>query len=104
MNRKNFLGHLALALTLILLAAVAGQIRRWRHEARFFYTPHERLELRQNSMPMRADSSLERKGGEVLVRFREGTPLELIKKLAAKFHDKLEDNYENINGLVALED
>ncbi|HEX8890664.1 MAG TPA: hypothetical protein VF779_16045, partial [Pyrinomonadaceae bacterium] len=34
MNRKNFLGHLALALTLVLLAAVAGQIRRWRDEAR----------------------------------------------------------------------
>ncbi|MEJ7708554.1 MAG: hypothetical protein WKF84_01530 [Pyrinomonadaceae bacterium] len=35
MNRQNFLGRLALALTLVLLAAFAGQMRRMdqhRHE------------------------------------------------------------------------
>ena len=30
MNRQNFWGHLALALTLILLAGLAGQLRRWQ--------------------------------------------------------------------------
>jgi subtilisin family serine protease len=111
MNRKNFLGHLALALTLILLAAVAGQIRRWHNEARFVYTPPERLELRQEAIPAQADSFPETKddidandAGEVLVRFRQGTSLEKIKEIAARHHDELEDNYENVSGLVALED
>ncbi len=32
MNRNNFLIHLALAIVLILIAAFAGQLNRWRKE------------------------------------------------------------------------
>ncbi|HEX7294738.1 MAG TPA: hypothetical protein VF251_03225, partial [Pyrinomonadaceae bacterium] len=32
MNRNNFLIHIALAIVLILVAAFAGQLRRWQQE------------------------------------------------------------------------
>ena len=32
MNRNNFLIHLALAIVLILIAAFAGQLNRWRKQ------------------------------------------------------------------------
>jgi hypothetical protein len=32
MNRNNFLIHLALAIVLILIAAFAGQLNRWRKD------------------------------------------------------------------------
>lgn len=109
MNRKNLLGHLALALTLILLAAIAGQVRRWRNEARGFYSPHERLVLTQKDAQELPDinvyeGAVESETGEVLVRFRPGTSLEKIREIAAQHNDELEDNYENVSGLVALED
>jgi|GEM_PF-6548484 len=32
MNRQNFLPHIALAVVIVLIAAFAGQIRRWESE------------------------------------------------------------------------
>jgi subtilisin family serine protease len=114
MNRHNFLGHLALAMTLVLLAGFAGQIRRWQHERQ----PTRRVELtsrhsessivygsREEYETTEATSEeAESAESEVLVRFRPGTSLERIKALAIKNNDRFEDEYENVKGLVALED
>jgi subtilisin family serine protease len=106
MNRQNFLGHLALALTLILLAGFAGQIRRWQTER------HETVQVKfdarhgegQGISEVYEFTEEETRGGEVLVRFRPGTTLESIKALAFRNNDRFEDEYESINGLVALTD
>jgi subtilisin family serine protease len=111
MNRQNFLGHLALAMTLILLAGFAGQIRRWQHER----IPVQRVEFgprlgegfderEEHETPGEAIDEVEGGVAEVLVRFRPGTTLERIKALAIKNNDRFEDEYENVQGLVALED
>jgi subtilisin family serine protease len=111
MNRQNFLGHLALAMTLILLAGFAGQIRRWQHERR----PVPRVEFGPRLGAGFSDGEEHERQGEpideveggvaeVLVRFRPGTTLERIKALALKNNDRFEDEFENVQGLVALED
>ncbi len=111
MNRQNFLGHLALALTLIVLAGFAGQIKRWQGEAS--HTPRARVEFDYSTVreTMReetevSDEAEESESGnaEVLVRFRPGTSLERIKTLARVNNDRFEDEYENVKNLVALED
>ena len=110
MNRQNFLGHLALAMTLVLLAGFAGQIRRWQNERQ----PTRRVELRAQSggfgsgkkyeTTEAVSDEAESGEAEVLVRFRPGTTLESIKALAIKHNDRFEDEFENVSGLVALED
>jgi subtilisin family serine protease len=111
MNRQNFLGHLALALTLIVLAGFAGQIKRWQGERS--YTPRARVGFDYNTVRERVreetevlDEAEESESGnaEVLVRFRPGTSLERIKTLARMNNDRFEDEYENVKNLVALED
>lgn len=108
MNRQNFLGHLALALTLVVLAGFAGQIKRWQNKQR--ETP-QRVEFGVRHDGRRLETSeeyeieeVESDEAEVLVRFRPGTSLERIKALVLKNNDRLEDEYETVNGLVAIDD
>ena len=111
MNRQNFGGHLALALTLIVLAGFAGQIRRWQNETRSTAARAE-FEFRHDGrsggeaaeVPPAVSNEAESVGSEVLVRFRPGTNLERIKTLALMNNDRFEDEYESISGLVALAD
>ncbi|MBA3768686.1 MAG: hypothetical protein H0W99_17250, partial [Acidobacteria bacterium] len=73
MNRQNFLGHLMLALTLIALAAFAGQMRRWQQHSQGV------LVLNTPTMtfgPRRAEKLT---GAEVLVRFRPGTTVDRMR-------------------------
>ena len=108
MNRQNFFGHLALALTLVLLAGFAGQIRRWQNEERAARRADFEFNQKKDSIPAVADEEeiSETKSGkaEVLVRFRQGTSLEKIKALARSHNDRFEDKYESVSGLVAIED
>lgn len=109
MNRQNFLGHLALALTLILLAGLAGQFRRWQTERQELrgadygkpysepFEKREEVEIIESS-PVQSDAA------EVLVRFRPGTTMERIKSLILTNNDQLEDEFESINGLMAIDD
>lgn len=114
MNRKNFLGHLALALTLILLAAVAGQIRRWRNEVRNLQTTRGVLTTQnfefnsqQNATPDNAEDDVAFSSSgkaEIFVRFRSGTALSTIKDIALRRHDRVEDEIEAVDGLTLIED
>jgi subtilisin family serine protease len=96
MNRQNFFGHLALALTLILVAAFVGQIRRWQREASRYDTSI------RTAPPATAPILPRRDKAEVLVRFRSGTTLEKIKAAIARLHDRLEDRMEMINSNLAV--
>ncbi len=110
MNRQNFLGHLALALTLIVLAGFAGQIKRWQGEKS--RVRRERVEFGQTAVRDKVREvevidgvvPVPRGNAEVLVRFRPGMSLESIKALARRNNDRFEDEYESIKNLVALED
>jgi thermitase len=115
MNRQNFLGHLALALTLIVLAGFAGQINRWQKQTPSSLTPPrsemsaeegfgegEGYGIRIEAPDDREDE--ERDEGEVLVRFRPGTTLETIRAIARRHNDSVEDEYEYVNGIIAIDD
>ncbi|HVG38633.1 MAG TPA: hypothetical protein VM870_05060, partial [Pyrinomonadaceae bacterium] len=101
MNRQNFLGHLALALTIVLVAAYAGQLRR--------------MEFAREASPDVADVTVnaprpvmsidEHRGpAEVLVRFKPGTSRETIKRLTDRLNDRLEDRIESVSNLAVVED
>ena len=98
MNRQNFLGHLALAVTLILIAAFAGQIRHWQREW------HSRAPCRQAVLVGTGGDMPARTRAEVIVRFRSGTSLAQMKSVAARFNDRLEDQYEFVDGEALMED
>ena len=109
MNRQNFLGHLALALTLIMLAGFAGQIRRWQNERQ----PMLRVDSndsygepvgKSEEIVITESSTSQSAEAEVFVRFRPGTTMERIKSLVLRNHDRLEDEFEYINGLTIIDD
>ncbi|MBA2733086.1 MAG: S8 family serine peptidase [Acidobacteria bacterium] len=106
MNRQNFLGHLALALTLIVLAGFAGQIRRWQNKARVERAASRVAKFEKEYTRERAivASNSYADEAEVLVRFRSGTTIERIKALVLRNNDRLEDEYENVSGLMAIDD
>jgi subtilisin family serine protease len=95
MNRQNFLGHLALALALVALAALAGQMRRWQ--------PRTHGVLVSGSpgggfIPGRIP-----KRAEVLVRFRPGTTVDKMRAVARRLNDHVEDEIEAVDGLAVIE-
>jgi thermitase len=96
MNRHNFLGHLALAITLVFLAAFAGQIRRWQNQ------PRPTIETRTELMTLPTEKIGER--AEVLVRFRPGTTVERMRNITRRLNDRIEDRIENVSGLAVIED
>ncbi|HEX8652147.1 MAG TPA: S8 family serine peptidase [Pyrinomonadaceae bacterium] len=96
MNRHNFLGHLALAITLIFLAAFAGQIRRWQNQPRPVFVSRTTSET-QSLTPKRG-------GTEVLVRFRQGTTMERVRNIVLSLNDRIEDRIESVSGLTVIED
>jgi thermitase len=107
MNRNNFFIHLALALVLILVAAFAGQLSRWRKEWKS-HVPRvvPATEKKQPSTAEEIALSETRSLGspEVLVKFKSGVSNEAIEALTARFHDRVEDRIENDNGLEAIDD
>src|SRR5678816_2762676 len=100
MNRNNFFIHLALALVLILVAAFAGQLNRWRKE----WKAHVRIvPATEKKQPTTAEDialSETRSFGrpEVLVKFKSGISQATIEQLTARFNDRVEDRIENVPG------
>ncbi|HSE33937.1 MAG TPA: S8 family serine peptidase [Pyrinomonadaceae bacterium] len=107
MNRNNFLIHIALAVVLILVAAFAGQLRRWQHEykARVRIMPAEEKTRRAATTAEVAEieaRALARP--EVLVKFKPGISDSTIRHITAKFNDRVEDSIESVRGLNAIDD
>ncbi len=107
MNRNNFLPHIALALVLILVAAFAGQLRRWqkqwRSSIRLMPAASKTRGVWKGDEITTADSGNSREA-EVLVRFRPGVSAERIREITAAFHDQIEDEVESVPGLEAIDD
>jgi thermitase len=101
MNRQNFPKHLLLAVTIIGLAAMVGQIRRWQRE----YQPRRTTRAvwtKTDGPPALTGSPV--RAAEILVRFRQGTTLDRIREIAFRHHDRIDDRIETVNNLVVIED
>src|SRR6185369_17752608 len=105
MNRNNFFIHLALAFVLILVAAFAGQLNRWRKEWRSHLGPVPVSEKKRATTSEEIAMSEKRFGRpEVLVKFKSGVSEETIERLTAQRNDRVEDRIENVSGLEAIDD
>ncbi|MCA1593120.1 MAG: S8 family serine peptidase [Acidobacteria bacterium] len=113
MNRQKFIGRLALALALIMVAAFAGQLRRWQSSDSTPANVHFVLggDPVDESAPQDDDDASANDGEEestdepeVLVRFRPGVSEERIEDIAHGLNDEVADEIESVNGLVAIND
>ena len=91
MNRKTFPIHLSLAIALVLLAAIAGQLRREWHKA-----ADATVRVSELRSP--------RRPAEVLVRFRPNVAPQEIENIARALHDQIEDRIEAVPGLTVIAD
>lgn len=96
MNRNNIWIHVGIAVVLVTMAAVLGQIDRWR-------VMLKSQPVQTSSSPVMANPAYAN-DSEVLVRFRPGVSLDTIRSVAARKHDVVEDEIESVNGLVAIDD
>lgn len=103
MNRQNFLPHLALAVVIILIAAFAGQIRHWESERKNNPRP-KRATLVTKQDTSTTETRRVYEDNDILVKFKAGTDLDSIKRIASQHNDYVEDNEENIRGLVVIDD
>ncbi len=106
MNRNNFFIHLALALVLILVAAFAGQLSRWRKEwrSRVHIVPTAEKKQPATSDEIALSETRSLGSPEVLVKFKSGVSDEAIEALTARLHDRVEDRIENAGGVEAIDD
>ena len=105
MNRNNFLIHLALAVVLILIAAFAGQLNRWRKEWRhrvFIHTVAEKKRASTAEEIALAEGRPAR--AELLVKFKSNVSLATIDEITSRLHDRIEDRIESDPGLEAIDD
>ena len=106
MNRNNIFIHIALALVLILVAAFAGQLNRWRKQ----WKAHARIvpvEEKKKAMSVEDISLSETRSlgaPEILVKFKSGVSQEAIERLTAQRNDRVEDRIENAEGWEAIDD
>ena len=101
MNRNNFWIHLGIAVVIITLAAVLGQIRQWENSLRptTATTPPK-----IKTPPPARDEHSSSATPEVLVRFKAGVSLDDIRNIAARKNDLMEDEIESVKGLVSIDD
>jgi subtilisin family serine protease len=111
MNGKNIWFHVIIALVLVSMAAIVGQMVRWSSETPTYSTSNDSRGFSPSSVSSSQkikDITVSRSSSEsepeVLVRFKQTVSLADIKKLASKNNDAVEDNIEAVNGLVAIDD
>src|SRR6267142_510974 len=108
MNRNNFLPHIALAVVFILVAAFAGQLRKWqknewKSHVRIFPAASKRhVFTTDKEMPRYETNSLAMP--EVLVKFKPWVSEETIRRITARLNDQVEDEIEAVPGLDAIDD
>jgi len=105
MNRNNFLIHLALAIVLILVAAFAGQLNRWRKQVR---SEIRLVHVEDKRVSTTEDIAVAETNGfgrpEILVKFKSGVTADALEALSERFHDRIEDRIENAPGWAAIDD
>ncbi len=102
MNRQNFLGHLALALMLIVVAVFVGQLRRWDSKKETVDV-RPRVVVSVEREHETSDKSYELGEPEVLVRFREGVSQDRVAEIVTGLTDRVEDEIEGVDGLVSID-
>lgn len=107
MNRTNFIPHIALALVLVLVAALAGQVRKWqtqwRQRVRIMPAAEKRHEP-INSIEAATYEPRDLTPPEVLVKFKPGVTQQAILSITSGLHDRVEDEIETVPGLFAIDD
>lgn len=103
MNRNNIWVHIGIALVLVTLAAVLGQIDRWRAGLRP-PTSETRDLVRPAAKPTAMKRTRAESEPEVFVKFKPGVQAAQIDKLLAKNNDRIEDSIENVRGLTSIDD
>ena len=98
MNRNNIWIHIGLAVVLLSMAAVLGQIERWKGALR------SNKDLTRTERNVKVDKLESRAVPEVLVRFKPGVSLDRIRAIAATNHDRLNDEIESVSGLSVIDD
>ena len=106
MNRNNFLIHVALAIVLILVAAFAGQLNRWRKhwKGQIGIVPVEEKTRPQTPEQIAVQEGQEPGTIEVLVKFKSGVSSQTIEALEARLNDRIVDRIENAPGWTAIDD
>jgi subtilisin family serine protease len=100
MNRNNIWVHIMVASVLITFAAVLGQIDRWRSAL-----GTERVETAKEVKKPSSTPRIGREGEpELLVKFKPHVSNSEIRKIAARFNDRVEDRLEIVRGLTAIDD
>lgn len=97
MNRSNIWIHVGLAIILVTLAAILGQIDRWRSALQ---TTREKYNVER----IKPQAPIAGGVPEILVRFKPGTSLSEIRGVAAAHHDRLADEIESVPGLAIIDD
>lgn len=105
MNRNNIFIHIALALVLILVAAFAGQLSRWRKQLKtnVRIIPAEKKQ-RASAEDIALGEAANFGRPEVLVKFKSGVSRQDIEFLMTRFNDRVEDRIESVAGLESIDD
>jgi len=101
MNRNNIWVHISFVVILVALAAVIGQIDRWRAALRTL-PPSTSCPIR--AVPKTVPAVPQARPPELLVRFKPGVSLDEIRRIAVAHHDQLEDEIESVKGLSVIDD
>ncbi len=100
MNRNNFWTHFGIAMLLIGMAAIIGQIVRWEANS----SVSQKSESKPVSKPLAVKRSDSETQPEVLVKFRSGVTLNEIKKIVGKHNDRIEDVFQQEKGWFSIDD
>lgn len=106
MNRNNIFIHLSLAFVIILVAAFAGQLNRWRKEwkdqVRIVPTAEKKRPATTEEIALSETRSFG--SPEVLVKFKSDVSRQQIDFLMSRLNDRVEDRIENAEGWESIDD
>src|SRR5947208_2977285 len=100
MNRNNIWIHVGIAVVLVTMAAVLGQIGRWRAALKEPNTSS----TKQFEAPKGPNRQTKNGQPEVLVRFKPGVSLDRIRSIASAHNDVVKDEIESVGGLSIIDD
>jgi subtilisin family serine protease len=93
MKQEKLLTNILIVVVAVTLAGVLGQIRRWNAEIKV-----------EKSVQTSVTSSGQRKGPELLVKFKDGVSEDQIRTLLFSKNDVIEDVIETVSGLFSIDD
>lgn len=102
MNKRNIWMHLIIAAFIVMIAAIAGQIKSRRIE----YTASKPSVKVRTKTPKSVLVNRSRLASEpeILVRFKPNVSLADIKRIVSKNNDRIEDEIENVKNLYSIDD